>query len=304
MSRLRQIFLGAAFLLAGFSVVAQISPPLPPAPANQAGLGNLVPPLPPALPSPVNFFRQLLQMSVAERANALTNRSPVARARILAKLQEYTALDPDERELRLRATELRWYLTPLLQTPPAGRDAALARVPEDLQPLVKSRLQQWDILPPPLQKEFLDNDRALHYFAGVDSTNRIIIDPRQATLAGQVDSFFELTKSEKEKALQTLSVPERAAMEKTLQAFDKLPPRQRMLCTRNYAKFAGMSAAERAEFLKNAEKWSQMSPKERQAWRDLVSHVPLWPPLPPSPVPPNLMPPMPGNLAPPRVATN
>ena len=24
-----------------------------------------------------------------------------------------------------------------------------------------------------------------------------------------------------------------------------------------------------------------MSPKERQAWRDLVAHVPQWPPLPP-----------------------
>ena len=35
-----------------------------------------------------------------------------------------------------------------------------------------------------------------------------------------------------------------------------------------------MSASEKQEFLKNAERWSQMSPAERQAWRDLVANVP------------------------------
>jgi hypothetical protein len=264
----------------------------------------LIPPVPLITPSPVSFFRQLLQMPAADRANALTNRSPIARARIEAKLREYTALDPDERELRLRATELRWYLSPLLSVKPAERDAQLARVPEDLRPLVASRLQQWDILPPPIQKEFLDNDRALHYFAGVEPTNIAAIDPRQATLTTQFNHFFELTKSEKQKTLQKLSPVERAAMEKTLQSFDQLPVRQRLLCVRNYAKFAGLSPSERAEFLKNAEKWSQMSPKERQTWRDLVAHVPLWPPMPPAPVPPNLMPPLPGKNLRPSVATN
>ena len=79
-------------------------------------------------------------------------------------------------------------------------------------------------------------------------------------------------------------------MEKTLQSFNQLPPRQRNDCLRNYAKFASMNSAERTEFLKNAEKWSQMSPKERQTWRDLVAHVPQWPPMPTPTVPPNLIP--------------
>ena len=69
-------------------------------------------------------------------------------------------------------------------------------------------------------------------------------------------------------------------MEKTLQSFDKLPPAQRAQCIHAFTEFAGMSPAERAEFLKNAERWSQLPPKERQAWRDLVAQVPLWPPMP------------------------
>jgi hypothetical protein len=69
-------------------------------------------------------------------------------------------------------------------------------------------------------------------------------------------------------------------MEKTLQSFNRLTPAQRELCLRNYAKFAGMSAEERADFLKNAEMWARMSPKERQVWRDLVARIPAYPPLP------------------------
>ena len=66
---------------------------------------------------------------------------------------------PDERELRLRATELRWYLLPLLQESPSNRDARLAQVPADLRDLVKTRLDEWNILPPPLQQEFLENEQ-------------------------------------------------------------------------------------------------------------------------------------------------
>ena len=78
----------------------------------------------PRMQSPVDFFRQLLAMTPAERVASLTNRPPEARARILAKVREYQALGPDERELRLRATELRWYLTPLLRTAAGGTRGA------------------------------------------------------------------------------------------------------------------------------------------------------------------------------------
>ena len=104
-------------------------------------------------------------MTPAGRKNYLTNRPPGIRARILAKVGEYEALDPNERELRLRATELRWYLLPLLHESPTNRAVRLAAIPDDLQPLVKNRLRQWDILPPALRAEFLASERTLRYFA-------------------------------------------------------------------------------------------------------------------------------------------
>ena len=252
-------------------------------------------------------------MTPAEREEALTNRTPAIRVRILAKVGEYAALDPDARELRLRATELRWYLLPLLHEAPTNRAARLAVIPSDLQPLVQNRLRQWDILPPPMQAEFLESDRTLRYFTHVDPSSRPPLPPlpqdqsrryspdlahwnalsedQRQKIAAQFNQFFELTPAEKKKTLNTLSDAEREQMEKTLAAFGQLSPVQRLKCIRAFTEFAGLSAQEKQDFLKNAQRWAQMSPQERQTWRDLVTHVPEWAPMPPAllpPVPPQL----------------
>jgi Protein of unknown function (DUF3106) len=293
MSRLRQAFLWLAFCLAGSTMVFPLAAENSTnvfAPSKSFSSPTKLPPMPQSQ-SPVDFFRQLLAMSPDEREDFLASRPVAVRERILAKVSEYQALDPDERELRLRATELRWYLTPLLLSAATNHAAQLAQVPEDLRDLVKSRLVEWDILPPPVQREFLENERTLHYFAHVDPTNNPG-DPaaeKSRQIAEQFDCFFELTPAEKEKTLGTLSEAEREQMEKTLRSFDQLPPSQRFECIRAFTKFAAMNPQDRADFLKNAERWSQMPPKDRQAWRDLVTHVPEWPPLPQS----FIMPPMP-----------
>jgi hypothetical protein len=271
--------------------------------------------------SPVNLFRQLLAMRPAERGIFLTNRPPEIRKRILAKVDEYEALDPNTRELRLRSTELRWYLMPLLRESPATRAARLAQVPDDIRELVKDRLNEWTILPPPLQQEFLKNERTLRYFDSVDVSNsppenvghrpgdggqahrNALSETRSRQMTADFNQFFELTPVEKQKVLGTLSTAEQQQMEQTLQAFKKLPPGQREECIRSFAKFAGLSTADRAEFLKNAQRWSQMSPAERQAWCDLVANVPEWPPLPPGFITPPPPPPLPPGFHP-MVATN
>ena len=277
-----------------------ITPPTPPTPGVPT---SLMPPLPQAA-SPVTTFRQLLAAAPAERARLLTNRPPAVRARLLAKVQEYLALSPDDRELRLQATELRWYLTPLMRLPADQREARLATVPAEYQPIVRQRLMLWNILPPAMQQEFLTNDLPAHYFAQVTVSNAPAASAEHDKIATQFNQFFELTPAEKKRTLGTLSPAERAQMEQTLQSFEKMPLRQRMQCIHNYATFAGMSAQERAEFLKNASRWSKLTPQQRQAWRDLVDHVPQWPPMPMPPVPAILMPPSPVKPAHPSVATN
>ena len=297
--------------------------------ARRVTLGALSPELalpPPANRCPITFFRGLLTMTVAERTQALTNRSPESRAQILAKVHEYQSLEPDERELRLQVTELHWYLLPLMTAPATNRPAELAAIPVRLRSLVEDRVREWDKLTPEVKQELLENQATLRYLAEIEGRTeeqrrRILAsisparramlkkgiarwaamspDQRHRTL-NRFNQFFELTAQEKEKALKTLSGAERRQIEKTLEAFAGLPAAQRTACIRSFAKFASLSLEERHQFLKSAERWQAMSPSERQTWRDLVRNLP--PPLPPD------LPPLPPARDPPRrttaIATN
>ena len=252
----------------------------------------------------------------AQREHYLAARPPEIRQRISEKIAEYDAMKPDERELRLRMTQLRWYLLPLMQTPATNRPAQLAAIPDADRELVSNRLRQWDILPPGLQQEVLEYESPMRYFVPGDSTlntNRVLeTTPPQARqeLSQKLDylsqlppeqrrqmyarfqQFFELTDQEKQKTLGVLSPAERQEMTKAVQTFARLPKAQRDLCLESFGKFAGMTDEERRRFFKNAERWREpMSPAERQAWRNLVSHLPPLPPgvgMPPLPPLPNL----------------
>ena len=257
--------------------------------------------------SPVNYFRGLLGMKPAERERVLARQSSEQKKILLAKFQEYEAMPPDERELRLRHTQLRWYLLDLMKLAPIERVGRLASMPAEDRASVQDRLRQWDDIPPHLQKQFLESENAIGLFLRLqastpkqrksimesfppeqrkkmeDELNRwqSLPTPQRQEMCNRFHQFFELNEKEKQKALGTLSETERQQMEKTLQEFGKLAPEQRQQCVASFQKFANMPPPERAQFLKNAARWQAMKPSERQAWRDLVQKLPAFPPLPP-----------------------
>ncbi len=245
-----------------------------------------------------------------------------------SKLKEYEALKPEEREIRLQTTQrtmqLRFYLKPLLTMSVDERKARLQGLPESDRKLVEERLNAWDHLSPEFQNEVLDNEMVMQYLTRVESLppaqrnevlqqyseghrarieqglarwNALPPEQRQRTY-DNFQKFFQLSDREKDKILDTLSDDERKQMEKSLQAFEKLPPDQRRICIDSFRKFSNLTPQQREEFLKNAERWKQMSPGDRETWRNLVTQLP---PLPPGlgvPMPP-LPPPFPTEIAPP-----
>jgi hypothetical protein len=256
--------------------------------------------------SPVAVFRQLLAMSPQARTEAISIRPVDIQKRILEKLNEYELLPNELRELRLRETELRWYLRPLMDEPQTNRPAALAKIPDGLREEVASRLEVWDLLPDPIQQQFKDNDLIAGYFIatpdqrqeillqlssdrrgdlekGLDRWQKMSEADRQKEMAS-FNAFFQLTPEQKEKMSNILSEDERRDMEQTLASYGNLTPQQRAQCIKSFERFASMRPAERQQFLKNAERWREMPPEDRQKWRQLVNVAPIMP-LPPMPAP-------------------
>jgi hypothetical protein len=272
-------------------------------------LPPLPPPLPPIPKPPVEQFRELLSASPAERERLLTNRAPESQALIRAKLNEFTALTPDERELRLRVAQIQFYLSPLLRQPSATRAEDLANVPVEVRPLLVDRLKAWDQLPPDARATLLENEKSLGWFSQIErlpaadqrqvlqqvpEKDRALVESQLAhwqTLSPEVrrrafsdfDTFFRLSGPERVRTLRTLSEAERRQMEATLRDFAELDPAQRDRCLRSFKRFADFTPAQRGQFLQNAARWAALTPNEREAWRKLVNTLP---PMPPMPLPP------------------
>jgi hypothetical protein len=316
-------------MVPAFGLRAQVSSPASSQTDAVSSATNAPPPLPPpATRAPVATFKELLNMSPAERTVALSNRPPEIRNRILAKVREYEALKPEEQKLKLKATELRWWMTQMINTPSANRSVLLTNVPADDRKFIESRLQQWDLLPPDLQKETLENQGLMNYFMDQQGPKAVpaeILPPgtrpdlqpgiahwqamsesERAAVKSRFEAFFGLNEQEKANALKSLSDSERVQIQNTLRDFGNLTPEQRSRCVQSFDQFATMSMEERRRVLKNAEEWSRMTPSQRQAFRQLVNRLAMEPPAPPgmgAPPTPPMPPPTPG-LPANRIVTN
>lgn len=254
------------------------------------------PPEPAAVKSPIAIFRELLEMDPAERNKALADRSEESRKRILAKIREYQSLKTEERELRLKVTELGYYLRPLMRTPATNRAAQVSVIPAGYRDLVLVRLEKWDRLAPATQLKLLQNEAAIRSLT--ELTNGVSInavrapmlqntisnwtrlsDKEQKELRENFDYFFQLKAAERQKAIQFLSKAEQAQIAATLKRFKELTPGQRAQCVQSFERLAAMTPTERQQFFKNAERWEMMTPRERENWRLLVKTAPMLPPV-------------------------
>lgn len=270
-------------------------------------------PLPPPLPVPgqssADSFRALLALSPEQRAQKLSA-EPEERRRVLEKaLREYDALPPEERELRLRALDLRLQISFLIRLPPSNRADRLKLLPEADRPVVEAKVKRWSQFPPTAQKELVENERVLRLWIGHGTfghvTNVNLSGPSAAQF-GQINKDLErwqqLSPSRQREiqrryhevfdvAARGLPVPppvlppgtnEQQQVREALAKMSGLSAQQREACISGFEKLAELSPEERARFLKNAERWQAMPPEDRAVWRRVAVPPPPLPKLPAS----------------------
>lgn len=263
----------------------------------QPGAGSSTIPMPPPLSSPVDLFRRLLTTNAAGREAWLGAKPATARQYIEGKVREYEAMPPEQREARLRALQSRWHMRYFMQMNPVERTARLAAVPEPDRSALRKQLGSWDILPPQLKKDVLENENLIRVMLPPGEAGRVesifanMTENQKAELARQHErwnqlpevrreqilthfkKFFELREADKDKVVAKLTESERAQMEKTLSKFGSLPKEEREQALQGFKKFAELPPAEQAAFLKTAERWKAMSEPDRRLWRKVVTSL-------------------------------
>lgn len=277
-------------------------PGAPVAPA--AGLPG-IPPMP--RPTAVAFFRELLALPPAARAEALASRPAAKRSVIELKLQEYAALPAAERESRLRAMEFHQYLKVLLSAPPGVREAWTASVPAEYRTLCEERLRLWTVLPPKIQSYMRDRETTLKWLTrweGAPEVERRQLlaslpqDRRQdmerdvarwqAMSPAERDSawratrqMFELSLKDQQRVLVAVSAVNRVPAAKFVDQLRQLPGDQRTAYLDGFRRFSQLDVEKRARYLQGWEQWKKLTEAERDVWRQLASKVPKPPVIPP-----------------------
>jgi hypothetical protein len=285
---------------AGAASVPSSEPPIPPtvglpgAPGSSPARVQTPVPALPGTKTAADTFRELLEMSPEQLAQALASRTEYQRKHLEARLREYQQLSPDQRATRLKQFELTCHLDNLMRLAPSNRTARLAAVPPDLRPAVDQNLKEWDLLPPKVQQEALEYKTTANFFlrvrgvrAATPGATQAISPPltppgsddKPGRMAEYLNQFLELPKKERQKTLEALPASEREVMEQTLRVFANLPLEQRKICVNSFDKFSRLTKQERDQFLKNATRWQTMSPQERETWRTLIQIVPPNPPV-------------------------
>lgn len=248
--------------------------------------------------NPVAAFRNLLLLQPDARTRELAAKPGHLREIISTRLREYDALSPAEREARLRATELRFHLKPLLTLAPTAREPQLATIPESFRPLVTERLAAWDKLPTEIRREILANEPLLQAMtrpavAGAfpplppglvptvpdNVTHWQSLDARQREqLLDNFNHYFRLDDRSKSQVVAALPEPKRAEATRTLNQFEQLSTGERATCLAALKKLGQMTPEQQARFFANAEQWQKLPESERAVWRKVVVD---FPPLPP-----------------------
>jgi len=289
---------GMLICVLGVSVGFVIAQQTPPAQGTVV-VGNS-----PSARSGFNYFRQLLEASPTEREKLLTGKSPEHRQVLTNSLHSFDADSPEGREHRLRLLKLRFDLAELMRLAPHQRANRLQSVRAPERPLIEERLRIWDQCSPEDQKVLLEQERFVRVtsilvpMSGRGSALSSAASNQLRQIELTLDRFQNLPESKRteiqiiferlfdlpdpasaKQQLDSLpfSAAEREQMEKTLAQFRRLSKPQRDTCIRNFRKLSELPSEELRRFLRNAEEWQKMTPKDREEWRRVINTLPPFP---------------------------
>jgi hypothetical protein len=255
-------------------------------------------------PSPVEKFRLLLEASSSELNSELDAYPEETRSRISVKIEEYRKLSVEKRRQKLTATELRWYLPPLLNADQVTRDFHLRKLEPGLAEVIHQRLMTWDSLPEDLKSSSSKSNLIIGHLSKAPSINpplptpsapgtvttapslptdpgnsvsEDLADPVSQERLQRLKAYFEMNQEAKNATLKDASLMSDSIFMSRLKWLETMPEQLRERVLSHLIRFQELSVEEKKAFGKSIKTWNRLPQPEKQALRNLVKKTPPFP---------------------------
>ena len=260
-------------------------------------------------PSPVEKFRHLLNVNPSELESELDTFPKETRSRINAKISEYRELSVEQRHQKLMATELRWYLPPLLNIDQETRDLHLKKLDPGLANVILQRLKTWDSLPDELKSSSLKSGLIIGHLSKAPLQNPPLPNTARTEVVTSVtahsapklpstsedgksvdkaipvsqerlqrlQAYFEMSQEAKNATLKDASVMNDPIFISRLNWLENMPEVLRERVLSHLIRFQDLSNKEKKAFGQSIKTWNRLPKSEKQALRNLVKRTPPFP---------------------------
>lgn len=235
--------------------------------------------------SPISKFRTLLEWTPEERTQFVKKQPANVRQILERKILEYESLSDSQREFRLIATELHFYLEPLLID---NRDIDISTVqdiPDHLRKYIDQSVAFWNRIKPAHRDLLLAKKEAVSYLISISSRLYDLekLMPKPAPEWDNLYHFLQLPHKKQLSFMRASGIQPSPEMSNLLKAFQGLEVEEKRNCAHAFVCYLSFPDQLKTRFVDGLAQWSEKKPSERSIWREIAGKYPK---IRPVPVPP------------------
>jgi hypothetical protein len=227
--------------------------------------------------SPIEHFRIVLNLSSEDLEKYILRQKPHVQPILRKKIEEYASLSRAEKDFRLRATELHYYLDSLLEHNSTVSLDSLPPLPESLKEEIMRAVHFWNNLSN-AQRDLLFTKKAtISYLVSLSRenvpplpVNRPAISPEWANMY----HFLQLPYEKQKEFLGSDKLNQAPKMGKVLEAFSKLSVDEKERCANALVCFLSFPRDLQDRVADGLTYWNSLDPSERTVWREIAGRSP------------------------------
>lgn len=232
--------------------------------------------------SPVSHFRTILLKEKSERESFVIRQTPPVQSVLRRKIKEYEAMPATEREFRLTATELHYYLDPIFVDNRPVSTQSISGIPPHLKVYANRAVGFWNQLETAHRDLLLSKKEAVSYLVGISYRSKTLesLTPKPSKEWNGLYHFLLLSEENQEKFCRYHGLQISPEMNELLGYLNKLDMEKRKRCAHAFVCYLSFPSDLKNRFQSGVNDWAAKKPYERSIWREIAGKYPKINPVP------------------------